>query len=300
MQTRKYLAAILISLLTACSGNGASPQATDVQTGGTSALPLPTWTPAGQGVSGQAVSAPYPDSLTTAELEARLAPFNSPDCMLPCYNGLIPGQSGVQEALNFYSRLGISALDMQPGDYEAVLDGTGSLGAVLIRSSDILQAIDAGFNPPRVDLRLSDNVVRYLHVKWGSVPSYLTPVHVLEMMGQPDRLDLGLILDEVNPEFVLQMVYSSRQTGFAFFGSAPSDGTQLQVCLSPERVKTALLGAFAPGEAIMAGFSHEKYLLPLPETLGLSYDDFVAQVGSGGCLVIPASQWTAWQALDNN
>jgi hypothetical protein len=118
-------------------------------------------------------------------------------------------------------------------------------------------------------------------------------------MGQPDRLELGLVFDEANPEFVLQMVYSSSQTGFAFFGVAPSDGSQLQICLSPDRMKASLLGTYAPDESIMAGFSHEKYLLPLQDTLGLPYDDFVAQVGAGGCLTIPASQWGVWQALGN-
>ena len=298
MQTRNYCVIALLCLLTACTGTSTQAETSQPADTGSS---LPTWTPSGV-VAGapQTAFAPYPDSLTTAELEKQLDPFISADCKLPCYNGLVPGRDGLQEALNFYSHLGISALDMVPGDYDAALDGTGSLGAVLTRSSDVLQAIDTGFIPPRVDVRLSGNVVRYINVKWDTVPSYLTLPRVLEAMGQPDQLDLGLVFNEAGPEFVLQMVYTSSQTGFAFFGAAPGDGTQLQVCLSSDRIKTALLGVFAPDETLMAGFSHEKYLLPLQDTLGLSYADFAAQASAGGCLTVPASQWGPWQALGSN
>jgi hypothetical protein len=300
MQTRNVTAVILACLLAtcllaACSGDqtGGTPSA-----GEANAPSLPTWTPASPG-STAAVVVPYGDSITTAELEARLDPFGSPDCMPPCYNGLVPGHGGLQEALQFYARLGISALDMQPGDYDSVQDGTGNLGAVLTRSSDILQTLNTGFAPPHVDLRLSDNVVRYVNIKWDGIPAYIALSRVLANMGQPDRLDLGLIFGGENPEFVIQLTYSTSQTGFAYFGDAPSDGSQLQVCLSPDHMKAALMGTYAPDEALMAGFSHEKYLLPIQDTLGLSFDDFVAQANAGGCLTIPSSQWDAWQTLGN-
>ncbi|MBN1428308.1 MAG: hypothetical protein JXB07_07980 [Anaerolineae bacterium] len=298
-QTRNYCVVVLLCLLTACAGAEAGTSTGEAPTMGANDPPLPTWTPAGPEAPASTVFAPYPDSVTTTELGTRLDPFGASECPLPCYNGLVPGQGGLQETLNFYSRLGISALDMMPGDYEGALDGTGNLGAVLTRSPDILQAVDAGFIPPRVDVRLTNNIVRYVHVKWEAMPSYLTIKRIIEVMGQPDRLELGLILRQTNPEFIIQMTYSSRQTGFAFFGAAPSDGSQLQVCLTPDQVKTALLGVYAPDEELMTGFTHEKYLLPLLDTLGLPYTDFVTQVNAGGCLVIPSSQWAAWQSSDN-
>jgi hypothetical protein len=299
MQTRNLIVVALVCLLAACSSAGTAVQPGETPVAGANDPTLPTWTPSSPIAAAPTVFAPYPDRITTAELEARLDPFGLPDCQLPCYNGLVPGRGGLQEALNFYARLGISALDMQPGDYNAAQDGTGNLGATLDRSSDILQALEAGFTPPRVDLRLDNNVVRYAHIKWDTVPAYLMLPRVLGTMGQPDRLDLGLVFGEGNPEFYLQVIYTASQTGFVFSGEAPNDGSQLQVCLSQDYMKATLMGVFAPDETLMAGFSHEKYLLPIQDTLGLAYTDFEAQANAGGCLTIPSSQWGAWQALGN-
>jgi hypothetical protein len=213
---------------------------------------------------------------------------------------LVPGQGGLQEALNFYSRLGISALDLQPGDYEAAQDGKGNLGATLIRSSDVQQAIETGFRPPQVDLRLDSNVARSIYVKWGNLPFYLTLPRTFEVMGQPDRLDLALVFGQGNPTFVLQLIYTASQTGFAFSGEAPNDGSQVLVCLSNDRLNATMLGVFAPGEPIMAGQTYEKHLMPVQETLGMPYADIAAQVGAGGCLSIPQSLWGVWQTPGNN
>jgi hypothetical protein len=294
------VAAVLICLLTACSRAETPSQPGGSPTGIPGASQLPTWTPPAAMSPTIALFVPSADSLTTAQLETRLDPFGSPDCKLPCYNGLVPGQGDLQEALNFYGRLGISALDLQPGDYEAARDGTGNLGATLIRSSDVQQAIEAGFRPPQVDLRLDSNVVRSIYVKWGNLPFYLTLPHTLEVMGQPDRLDLALVFGEGNPTFVLQLIYTASQTGFAFSGEAPNDGSQVLVCLSNDRLNATMLGVFAPGEPIMAGQTYEKYLMPIQETLGLPYADIAAQAGAGGCLSIPQSLWGVWQTPENN
>jgi hypothetical protein len=301
MHIRNLVAAALICLLAACSGTETPSQpGGDLPTSVPGVPQAPTWTPAVPIASVAAVVAPYPDSLTTAELEARLDPFASPDCKLPCYNGLTPGQGGLQEALNFYARLGISALDMQPGDYDAAQDGTGNLTATLIRTSDAQPSADAGSKAPRVDLLLNSNVVRSVYIHWRVPPSYVTVPRVLEVMGQPDQLDLALIFIEGKTTFVLQLVYTASRTAFAFLGEAPNDGSQLLVCLSNDRLSTILLEAFAPGEPPMDKQTHEKYLLPLQDTLGLPYADFAAQAGAGGCLSIPSSMWGPWQALGNN
>lgn len=297
MNFRNLVAAASICSLAACSGTSTPSQPGGIPTGVPAIPQAPTWTPAVPITPTGGVEAPYPDRITTAELETRLDPFSSPDCKLPCYNGLVPGQGGAQEALNFYARFGVSALDMQPGDYEGIQDGTGNLGATLIRSSDVEQAIGMGFNPPRVDLRLDGSLVRSVYVKWGTPPPYATLPRVLEAMGQPDRFDLALLFPEGKTTFVLQLIYTASQTGFAFLGEAPNDGSQALVCLSNDRLSATLLGVFAPGEPLMAGQTYEKYLLPVQGTLGLPYPDFAAQADAGGCLSIPSSMWETWQAL---
>jgi hypothetical protein len=284
---------LAIMLLAGC-GITASSQGGDGQAG---AIPggNPTSLPGVATQSGLA-QPPAPDALTTAELNTRLDPFTAPLCALPCYGGLTPGQDGLQESLNFLGRLGISALDLIPGDYQAAQDGTGKLGATLLRSTDILNAMDQGFVPPDVEIGLESNLVRYAYVRWTGAPAYLTFARVIEQMGQPEKLDLALIFKNNQIEFVVQMIYTSQQTGFAFLGQAASDGTTVQVCTSGAMTAT-LMGVFAPDKTPMAGLSHQPYLLSVDQGVGISGADFAGQMSSTGCVSIASDRWAAWQAL---
>ncbi len=242
-----------------------------------------------------------PESLTLAELHQRLDPFNTalPDCALPCYNGLLVGRSSLQEALNFYARLGIGITDLIPGDYEGIQDGSGRLGAWLLTASDAAQAAQAGMMPPLVDLYLESNVVQSVYVGWRYIPSYLTPARVLGVLGQPTHLDLALVFGEGPPAVMLRFLYPQVQAGFAFYTDASSSGDGWRVCFSTDQVGRAFLGIFAPDIPPMAGLTYSDRLLPLLETVGMTYEDFAAEMASTGCLNIPAERAAAWQALPN-
>lgn len=240
---------------------------------------------------------PVPDTLTTAELLIRLDPFTALDCALPCYNGLTPGQGDLQAALLFYSKLGISALDTIPGDYQAVQsDGTGHLGAALIRTSDIVDAANAGYKPPRVDVLLQANSVRTIYVVWEEYPDFLTLPRIVEKMGAPDQLSVGLVFAQNPPLYAVQLSYVDERTGFLFIGST-RDSSPLEVCLSKDHVLNTLFGVFAPESELMGDTSYKIFLLPFEQSTGVLAADFFNTVAAGGCLSIPSEKWAQWQSL---
>lgn len=289
--------------LVACSSAATTPQATHIPFTSmpdnnaspppnlTRTLPtLPTLTPT--------LAQRQPENLTTAELHERLDPFAGGDCVLPCYGGLVAGQSNTQNAIDFYARLGIGTRDLIPGDYPEVEDRTGRMGAYLSKTSDIMQAMEAGFKPPLVDIYIENDVVQYIYVGWQySYPSYLTVPRVLEIMGQPDRLDLGLVFSREPVTFVIQLVYTEERLGFSYYGNALGDAAQQRVCLTDDQVVLTYFGLVASGSEPMEGLADSDYLLPLLETLTMSYNDFTAQITAGGCLEILASQWAPWQGI---
>ncbi len=240
-----------------------------------------------------------PESLTSAELHQRLDPFGgaTPNCALPCYNGLLVGHSGLPEALNFYARLGIGIPDLIPGDYGAIQDGSGRLGAWLLTASDVVQATQLGLTPPLVDLYLEGGVVQSVYVGWPYIPAYLTPARALEMLGQPTQIDLALAFEGDSPQAMLRFLYAPVQVGFAFYAAAEREGSGWQACFSDAHPGRAFLGIFAPHVPPMAGLTYNERLLPLLETLGIAYEDFAAQLAAANCVSLSAEQVAVWQAL---
>jgi hypothetical protein len=284
-----------LSLLAACGGPPSTPAAPTPVLQGEAPAPLEIVSTLVEPTP----DLPAPETLTTEQLHQRLDPFAglAADCALPCYNGLIPGASGAYDTLLFYSRLGIGLGDLIPGDDQSLRSGTGSVSAWLTKTSDVTQAEALGLAPPLVDIYLQDGLTQYLYVGWQYYPPYLTLPRVLEMLGPPTRLDLALVFDQLPPIYMLQLVYDEPRAGFAFSGRAPGDEATRQVCLSDEGVSVTRFGVFAPDVTPMEGLSNSAYLLPLAETVGLSYEEFAALAAAGECLTIPAETWGAWQAI---
>ncbi len=294
MRHRKLAVAAIVLILAGC-GRGRGTPIPGGAPSSQGASNLPTAVPS---LPSPAAGVPTPEKITTGQLNQRLNPFADPQCTLPCYNGLTPGQADFQAALKFYSRLGISPVDMVPGDYENTLDGTGHLGASLLRTTDIEQAVAAGFNPPRVDLALQGGVVGNVAVNWPGYPAYLTLPVIVQQLGQPGDLKIGLLFSKKPVNFLIQLVYTPRQTGFVFSGAAQGGGQELQVCLDEKSVTGSVLGVFATGQTPMAGAAFEKNLLPLESSTGVPYQQFVTAINSGACLSVPADKWAQWQALE--
>jgi hypothetical protein len=236
------------------------------------------------------------ESLTTAELHERLDPFTPTveGCELPCYNGLVIGQTGWIGALNFYARLGIGPTDTIPGDYDAARDGTGRLGAWLTKTSDAAQAEDMGLAAPLVDLYLEDGTVQILYVVWGYAPPYLTLPGVLDALGPPGQVDLAVDPATDPAGYVLRALYPDRRAGFAFYGeTAPATGGAA-LCFDAAHVERTFFGLFAEGVPMMEGLDGMETLRPLAEVDGRTVDDFAADLADGGCLSLPGDALSLW------
>jgi hypothetical protein len=245
----------------------------------------------------------YPESLTTQELHQRLDPFASVEnvsCALPCYNGLVLGQSDTHSVYNFYAQLGIGIPDMIPGDYPMVRDhGTGRLGAWLTKTSDALNAESMGLAAPQIGIFLQDDIAETLYLTWGYYPPYLTVNQVLTQMGEPGSLMLAVIFEGDQPTYVLQVTYPDRQTGFAFFGNTTGAANTPQVCLNSDQIESTTLGITKPGLVPMDNIRYIELMLPVTQILGMSYADFAAEMAGDACLDIPATAVSAWQALSS-
>jgi hypothetical protein len=294
--TRYLVPPLVLLLLAACSSPGtpAPPEAGPTASPTVESAPVQTPVPLTP-----TFAPPIPDSLTTQELHQRLDPLADPtgSCPLPCYNGLVVGQSNTEDTLTFYGHLGIGVPDLIPGDYAALEDGSGRLAAWLTKSTDVVQAETMGLAPPFVNVRLESDVVQFVYVGWEYYPPYLTVAHILDTLGPPDQLGLALNFENEPPRFTLQLVYPDQQTGFAFYGETTGDASYRAVCLSDEHLLVTLFGVFAPDVTPMGGLTDSDYLLPALETLGLAYADFDQQMRASECLTIPVDRWEAWVNL---
>lgn len=266
----------------------------------------PTAAPAigGQPLPPQPTQAPTPlpvitpETVTAQQITQRLDPFGSPDCQPPCYNGLTPGSSTLTDALAFYARLGIGISDFVPGDIQRAVTGNGNLRASLMRATDISQALDSGYTPPETNVFMHDGKVQYIYTRYETYAPALDAARVLSTLGAPDKVGLALIFtnDPNTPSnFVLQLVYSAKQTGFSYLGSTKGDAAAQQTCLNGTAVRETLIGVFAPDLAPFSDNPSTPRILQLYDSTGISPADFANGIASSGCINIPADKWLQWR-----
>jgi hypothetical protein len=198
----------------------------------------------------------------------------------------------------FYSHLGIGVSDLVPGDYRLALGGTGNLRATLMRSTDISQAVDAGFIPPETNIYLSEGKVQFVYVRFKQYSGSLAAPRILTSLGVPDQVGLAMLFaggPDAPSNFVVQIIYAQRQTGFIFLGTTTGDATAQQVCLTDAAVKETVMGIFAPGLNPLGDNPSKAKILPLDQSAGISTADFATAASAGSCLSIPAETWSQWQ-----
>lgn len=293
MCRRAAVLIVTLGLLGACSARApASP--TDVPPPTSPPVaPAPTDVPAATEISPPPTAEPIPpDSLTTVELYARLNPLTEaePGCDLPCYGGLTPGDSPMADVFTFYARLGVGEQDLIPGDVQSAADGSGRLGAGLNKATDV----QPGAAVPLVDIGVEEGIVQSVYVGWPDAPADLTPAAVFDALGEPAEIDLAIDAGAETPFYLLRLAYPDLRSGFAFRGALQAGAGTQDACLSVDGLERAFFGTFAPEQPIMAGLANEEMLLPLRETLGMSYDDLAALAAAGGCLSLTPEQVALW------
>ncbi len=237
-----------------------------------------------------------PDNLTTVELHVRLDPFTNPPtgCSLPCYNNLTVGQANVNDVYDFYSHLGIGLPDLIPGDYPGIQDGSGRLAAWLTKSRDAAAAESMGLAAPLVTVFVTDTVTDTVSVGWEYLPPYLPILQVMNQMGQPDALLIGIVPFQGETDYLVELRYDERQTGFLYFGKGLPEGRGIRACLDADSVKSVSLGIARRGLVPLDGLEYSDTLKPLEETLGMSYANFAAAMTTSGCVEISASALSQW------
>lgn len=294
MTRSSWLIMVGAAISLAGCGLSASPSPTAPSLPTAQSIP-PVTEPTTEALPAAGAGIPTPESVTTAVIEQRLNPFTDSQCALPCYNGLTPGQADMNGALGFFSRLGISPIDMVPGDYDTTLDGTGHMGAALLRATDIEQAVKVGYKPPNAEVAMLSGVVDNVSINWPDYPPYLTLPIVLQQLGPPNQVDVGLRFIATPPLYVLQLIYTGRQTGFIFAGVTREGSGVLDVCPNEETITNMAMGVFSASQAPLAGSEVSSFVLPLEQSTGTTLDAFLTQINAGGCLSITADRWPQWQ-----
>ncbi|MBN1120979.1 MAG: hypothetical protein JXJ17_07870 [Anaerolineae bacterium] len=250
--------------------------------------PLPTFTPLPI-VEPTATPSP-PAKLTVEELSQQLDPLGGGNsCPLPCYGGLMVGQANLNDALEFYSKLGIGTSDLMPGDYDDVRSGTGHLHAWLNKASDQAEAQAAGYAPPLVDIVLQDGLVHQLYIGWSQLPDILDAARIVGALGEPDVLEGAVIQDEEVSTYMLRLIYTTHQADLVYYGSPVTGAGFPQICVNPDTVQQVLFGVWELETGPIEGFALSDHLRPAEESLGASKSDVTARLGTGQCLDIPAT-----------
>lgn len=300
---RLILLVLLTVTLAACASGQTEPTAASAQTGQqppASLTPPPAATPLTlTPTSSESGEVEPPDSLTVDALHQRLDPFTSTveGCMLPCYNGLTLANADLTDVLNFYARLGISTADLIPGDYDAVQDGSGRVGAWLTKTTNAAEAESMGLAAPLVDIYVEDNTAQYMYIGWQYLPPYLTAAHVLNVLGPPEAFELALVPGEASTEYMLRMQYDNGEMGFAFYGVASGDPAAPVLCFTADEAERTFFGLFAPGVPSMAGLAYDERLLPVDTALGVPADQAATEIVAGQCLSITPEQMAQWQGV---
>ncbi len=290
-QQRLVVGLGLAILLSACGGAKTPAPNPALPVGAPAYPPTPTKEPP------TPLPTPAPETVTTAQIEQRLDPFGSPDCQLPCYNGLTPGDTGLYDALGFYARLGVGVPDLVPGDYQRALTGTGNLRATMMRATDISSALDKGYVPPETNIYLSNGKIQLIYARLGTSPTTLDVKRILTTLGAPDTVGLALTFtsDPNTPtNFQVEIVYTAKQTGFTFVGSTTGDSSAQKVCLNDTTVREVVMGVFAPGVMPLADSTTKAKVLPLDKAAGISTADFVTAASAGQCISIASDTWYQW------
>jgi hypothetical protein len=294
--TQAFAAAMLVNLIAGCGEVSSLPTAT-FSAGAIGNVSVVTATFSDQPTIQPARALLPPENLTTVEMHARLDPFTNPPqgCSLPCYNNLIAGQASVNDVYDFYSHLGIGLSDLIPGDYPGIQDGSGRLAAWLTKTRDAADAEAMGLAAPLVTIYVTDTIMETLSIGWEYLPPYLPILQVLNQMGQPDDLLIGILPLSTETATLIELRYSERQTAFVYFVKSVPDSQGLRVCLDTDSVESVSMGIARPGLVPLDGLQYSETLKPLGDALGMGYPDFAAAMMTTGCLEISAAALSQWK-----
>jgi hypothetical protein len=222
--------------------------------------------------------------------------FSNGDCQLPCWWGIVPGQTDWQTAERFFSRL----VD-HIGEYERE-DGT------FVYRVRVLEPDDYGTSAWKYEydhyFYVVDGIVESIRpVAWPS-PDYALST-ILNTYGQPDGIwfrSSQVPQDGWLPTSVT-LYYPAHGFLLKYWGNGSLEGDIVHRCIEDEPVLDLVTWSsekerpFAEIIEEFEGPESVQYYLPLEESTGMSvpefYDTFTDSEDTT-CLTSPAVLWPGW------
>jgi hypothetical protein len=221
----------------------------------------------------QATLTQVPDSKRIRSL------FSQPICYLPCWWGIVPGQTSWEDAYDLFNYLGLPLRTRKPNVY--------TMHEVKIGDTNTIYGI-------QIQIYEKDNVVDYI-----SVRSYLTPAdfvnmyrayepkEVLETLGTPSRIYVFASLLG-NTSYELDLFYDEIGLFISYGGSTHKvSGTEIEICpdFSYEGIRG--MGIYMQANHMIETIDHfpdeelqtsrrerESYLRTVKSAAGLTNEDF--------------------------
>lgn len=252
--------------------------------------PLPEW---GQPTYTPTGAIPTATSIATEELAAtpngssfvRTVRKSNGDCRLPCWWGIVPGETDWDAATAF---LAPYSLDIAPFER----DGYTYYTAYIEQGAE---------RPLTNDFAVWDSKVQLISAL-GETGSSFTPAAVLKKYGLPDQIWIQTGNSPFGSVgFVTVLVY--KQQGFlVHYGSlGTQDGEEVVSCISNEGNSLRLLAwdpdlnlSYEDAMAIGMSTSPTTYDIPLEEATGKTLEEFYEEYSVEGaevCLRTPQNLW---------
>jgi len=221
-------------------------------------------------------------------------------CPLPCWLGIVPGETRYEEALILADNLDIAPRYIKPTFQEAKLFKNGFSTVYMLEKSSMSMSsyyLSTQDEVDRMEINLGggwyygeDNLVNYL-------PSYSLE-SILKYYGEPDSVIIRAYVDTPAPNlgYAIGLIYEAEGFAVYYDGMTPKAET-IQICLDdPSFPLTIIIVAQAQDfpapldKAIFLGAYINDYSIPLEEASGLSlaeFSDFALSDDPDACLEVP-------------
>lgn len=214
---------VIASILSGCVPAGSTPLLTQVET------PVPSPTPISPTSTFMSTVTVMPTLSATLEPEQaketiRTLLQDSVDCEAPCFWGILPGKTTLEEVTNAFTHLGLSlkyTTTLDGKDFYAVnynLDNGIEISPVIAIQNNIVKSLDVGIN---------DTSQAGSPRKWSAY----SPETLIKRYGPPSNVDFFLGRVAPVPTHSMDLYFEDVNLIVEYIGgSLLNDGPQLEIC----------------------------------------------------------------------
>lgn len=196
------------------------------------------------------------------------------ECSLPCWNGAVPGETGIADIQGFFARLGINI------DESSVAPGLDRVIKGKFNAYPLIR--DGGF-VPEVWMYWDDEVITMVSLIGLDYPGQHDLSLVINKLGAPHQIQVL----ERPTSLMLALVYEELQTIFIYWTNVDSktDGedTVYEACITKTMIADEFI-VFAPDYLVETLEIRGDWWGTIENESGLSIDDFLLLVDEEGCI----------------